>query len=152
MNNPVLNKMMVLRHFGILDNAKPSQTNALKSILKSCQNETQMDNVLHDVLYGNETLEELLARKEYKNMTEKEQEINKILVDLNTVVKEAGINVTFTYDDASEYYDYCVKRKEMYENFASMYPEFETPKPWYGRLAYGTARANVRRNSNVQTV
>ena len=64
MNNPVLNKMMVLRHFGILDNAKPSQTNALKSILKSCQNETQMDNVIHNVLYGNETLEELLKRKE----------------------------------------------------------------------------------------
>jgi hypothetical protein len=38
---------------------------AVRELLASYQNETQMDNAVHDIIVGNCTLEELLKRKGY---------------------------------------------------------------------------------------
>lgn len=56
-------KIKVLKEFCILaPNAKKKET-AIRNILSGCRNEYEADAKLHDVLYGNETLDDMLTRK-----------------------------------------------------------------------------------------
>ena len=63
MDNPITNKVRVLKHFGIIDKHDTATITAVKKVLKACRNEYEMDTVLHDVLHGREELKTLLTRK-----------------------------------------------------------------------------------------
>ena len=63
MKQHINHKIRVLKHFGILDARDTTTITAVKKVLGTCQNETQVDIVLYNVLHGNETLNDLLHRK-----------------------------------------------------------------------------------------
>jgi hypothetical protein len=60
--NPVSEKLRVLRHFGILTSNATVQKEQVRTILASCTSEAQMDVKLYNVLRGNETIKEFIAR------------------------------------------------------------------------------------------
>ena len=57
-------KMGVLSQMKILKGVSDADVKKLHDLLLSCKSEWEMQTILHDVIRFNETVEELLARKE----------------------------------------------------------------------------------------
>ena len=68
MTEIIYEKLELLYDFCILTmraNKHDPKENRVREMLSSCKSEREMERTLHDVLVGNETLEQLLARKGY---------------------------------------------------------------------------------------
>ena len=57
-------KISILRDFNILKYNSHKQEDAIRKILGNCKSEIQIDQKLHDILCGNETLKDLIKREE----------------------------------------------------------------------------------------
>jgi hypothetical protein len=63
MTEIIREKVSLLRDFCILKGNKDPRTAAVKEALKQCGTELRMQNMLHDVLVGRTTLDEMLKKK-----------------------------------------------------------------------------------------
>lgn len=63
MTNYINEKIEILRDLCILRPNAKRQESAIRDILGDCRTEIQIDQLLHNVLCGKETLKELIARK-----------------------------------------------------------------------------------------
>lgn len=69
-NNPALitkkemidEKIQLLKDFGLFSNKIKKERRAVISILATCNSEIQMEQKLHNVLHGKETLDDLIGR------------------------------------------------------------------------------------------
>lgn len=59
-------KIEIMNDLCILRKNAPKQETALRNILSACENEIQIDQKLHNVLCGNETLKDLIKREGQK--------------------------------------------------------------------------------------
>lgn len=55
-------KIKILKDFCILSKGRSKSEPAVRNILKGCDTEYQMENKLHDLLCGNETLQAFITR------------------------------------------------------------------------------------------
>ena len=60
----IAEKIRLLRHFAVLPKGDREKKSAVVSILAKCKTELEMERCLYNVLRGNETLDQLLQRKE----------------------------------------------------------------------------------------
>ena len=60
--NPIDAKIEILRDFCVLRPNACRQEAAVRAILSSCANERQMEIKLHDLILGDETIKEFIAR------------------------------------------------------------------------------------------
>lgn len=63
MTKIVNEKIKILRHFGIIESGDIELKEAVRKILFGCKSEIQMEQKLYNVLRGNETLNDLIARE-----------------------------------------------------------------------------------------
>lgn len=69
--NPIDDKIEILRDFCILKRGAAKQEAAVREILENCENEIQMEQKLHNVLRGKETLKEFIGRHHMSLMRQK---------------------------------------------------------------------------------
>lgn len=55
-------KMELLKQFGILDGRRRKERSAVISILAECNSEIQMEQKIHNLLHGTETLDNFIDR------------------------------------------------------------------------------------------
>lgn len=55
-------KIRLLRHFGILNKWQRKERSAVISILAECNSEIQMEQKIHNLLHGTETLDNFIDR------------------------------------------------------------------------------------------
>jgi len=77
-SNHLGDKIALLRDFKILGDRAIKQEMKVGFILAACKSEIEMEHKLHNVLYGNETLNELIDRQEGKYM-KLESELNYVV-------------------------------------------------------------------------
>lgn len=61
-SNLINEKIELLNEFGILSSTATRQEEAVRRILSECNNEIQVEQKLHDILCGNETLKDFITR------------------------------------------------------------------------------------------
>ena len=61
--NIIDEKVELLRDFCILKNNATKQEEAIRKILASCSSEVQMEQKIHNVLYGKESLKDLIKKE-----------------------------------------------------------------------------------------
>ena len=66
MTNYINEKIEIMNDLCILRKNATKQETAIRNILSACKNEIQVDQKLHNVILGNETLKDLIKREGQK--------------------------------------------------------------------------------------